>query len=125
MRLLLAVAEQAVLAGVRIDAAHRDPRRGDAGAHQRVVSAPDRSLDQAGLDSRDRVDQADMRGDVDDPQVGRRQHHRDFRCAGQRGQQFGVAGIAMAGGVQRFLVQRRGADGVDVAGIRQRDARSR
>ena len=59
---------------------------------------------------RDRVDQADMRGDVNDAQLRRHQHHRHFRRAGQMRQQFGVAGIFVAGGMQRFLGQRRGAD---------------
>ena len=44
---LLAVAEQAVLAGVRIDAAHPDERILDPGADQRVVAAADGALDQA------------------------------------------------------------------------------
>ena len=89
--------------------------RGDAGADERLVAAPDGALDQPRLDLRDRVDQADVRRDVDDPQLRRRQHHRDFRRAGQRGQQLGVAGEDVAAGVQRLLVERRGADRVDLA----------
>jgi hypothetical protein len=50
-----------------------------------------------------------------DPELGGRQHHRHLVGAGQLGQEFGVAGILVAGGVQGLLVQRRGADGVDLA----------
>ena len=56
---LLAVAEQTVLAGVRVDGADADPGVGDAGAPQALVAAPDGALDQAGLDLGDGIDQAE------------------------------------------------------------------
>jgi len=115
LRFFLAVPEQAVLSRVRVDRADRDPRRGDAGADQCIVSAPDGPFDQRRIDPGNRVDQADMRRAVNHPQVGCRQHHRDFGRGGQRCQQFRVPGIPVAGRMQGLLVQRRGADGVDVA----------
>jgi hypothetical protein len=67
---------------------------------------------QSRLDPGDGVQQADVGGDVDDPQPGRREHHRDFRRPGEMGEQFGMPGIAVPGGVQRLLAERGGADGV-------------
>ena len=87
----LAAAEQAVLAGMRIDAADADLRLGDAGTHQHLMSARDHALDQARLDLLDRIDEADMRGDMNDAQLRRYQHHRHFRRARQMRQQLGVA----------------------------------
>ena len=106
----LAAAEQAVLAGMRIDGADADLRIGDAGPHQHLMSARDHALDQTGLDLLDRIDQADMRGDVNDAQLRRDQHHRHFRRTGQMRQQLGMTGIFMSGRMQRFLGERRGAD---------------
>ncbi len=51
-----------------------------------------------------------MRGDVDDAQLGRHQHHGDFRRAGEFGEKLGMARILVACGVQSFLAQRRRAD---------------
>ena len=65
------------------------------------------------------VGQRDMRGDVAHPHVAvRQQHHRTARL-GQRRQHVGVAGIVVAGEVQRLLVQRCGDDGIDPSRQRQ------
>ncbi len=53
---LLAVAEQAVLAGVRVDAADADLRVRVAGVDEGLVAAADGALDEAGLDPVDGVD---------------------------------------------------------------------
>ncbi|MNV85143.1 hypothetical protein D3C71_1790750 [compost metagenome] len=56
---------------------------------------------------------------MDHPQLRRHQHHRHFVDVGQVREHFGVAGVLVATGVQRFLVQRRGADRIDLLGLGQ------
>ena len=56
-----------------------------------------------------------MRGHQDDAQAWPGQHHRDFGRAGQRCQQFGMAGIIMPARLQCFLVERRRDQGFDLA----------
>ena len=75
---LLAVAEQPVLAGVRVDAADADLRVRDAGATS--ASWPRRMVrsTRPGSILRDGVDEPDVRGHVDDPDLRRGEHHRDF-----------------------------------------------
>ncbi len=114
---LLAAAEEAVLARMRVDRADADPRIRESRLDQSVVAARDHPLDEARLDPRDGVDQPDMRRDVDHPELGRDQHHRDFRRAGERGQKLGMARIPVPGGVQRLLAQGRGADRRGLAGL--------
>jgi hypothetical protein len=53
---------------MRIDGADADLGMGDAGAHQHLMPARDHTLDEPGLDLRDRIQQADMRGDMNDAQ---------------------------------------------------------
>jgi hypothetical protein len=106
----LAVTEQAVLPGMRIDGADADLGVGDAGALHGVVAAPDGSFHQTGLNLVDRIDQADVRGDVDDLDHGRGQHHGRFLKPHEVRQQFPVARVEVPGLVQCDLVQRRGAD---------------
>ncbi|MDF2599832.1 MAG: hypothetical protein K0Q54_2655 [Methylobacterium brachiatum] len=107
---LLAMAEQAVLAGMRVDGTDADLRLSNAGLHQHRMPAGDDALDEAGLDPRDRVDQADMGRDVNHPELRGDQHHRHFRRPGEVRQHLGVAGKLVAGRVQRLLRQGRGAD---------------
>lgn len=104
---------------MRIDPAYADARLCDAGLHERRVAALDRALYEARLDFADRVDDPDMRGHMNHAQLRRHQHHRYFVDARQMREHFGVAGILVAAGVQRFLVERRRADGVDLPGFRQ------
>ncbi|GAA3097497.1 hypothetical protein GCM10020001_012350 [Nonomuraea salmonea] len=61
-----------------------------------------------------------MGGDVDDLDLGGREHHRHLLGAGQVGEQLGVAGEDVAGGVQGLLVERSRADRLHLAGHRQR-----
>ena len=88
---------------------------GVARAHQRVVPALHRALDQPGFDLGDGVDQPDVRGHVDDLHLGGGEHHGDLVDAHEVGQQFGVARVDVPGAVQRRLVQRRGADALHLA----------
>ena len=60
-----------------------------------------------------------MGGDVDDFEFGCGQHHRHFLGAGQVGEQLGVSGVDVPGGVQGFLVQRCGADRLHFAAHRE------
>ena len=50
---------------------------------------------------------------VDDSQTRRGEHHRDFGSASEIRQELSVPGESIAGGVHRFLAQRRGADCLD------------
>ena len=54
--------------------------------------------------------------DVADPQPVVHQHHAAALAAGELGQDLGVAGVAVAGQMQRLLADRRGHDGVDRTG---------
>ena len=67
--------EQAVLAGVRVDPAHRDPRRFDE-AVQRLVGQLDHLRDPRRRDPTDRLLQRHVGADVGDGEVTGRQHHR-------------------------------------------------
>ncbi len=58
-------------------------------------------------------------GDMDDPEIGRHQHHRHFRGAGQMGQHLGMAGKEMPGRMQSLLVEGRRADHIDLLRHRQ------
>ena len=74
------------------------------------MSARDGAFHQSGLDFRDGVDEADVRGHVQHLHLRRGEHHRHFRRSGQVRQQFGMSGKFVAGGVQRLLVQWSGTD---------------
>ncbi len=100
---------------MRIDAADADARIRDPGARQREVRAANDPLHQRRVDTFDGIEQSHVRGHVDHAQFRRHQHHGDFGRTGQRRQQFGVARILVARGMQRFLAERRGADGLRLA----------
>ncbi|MNO67013.1 hypothetical protein D3C76_578140 [compost metagenome] len=104
---------------MRVDAAYTDARPLDARLDQRRMTPLDGTLHQARLDLADRIDDADVRRDVNHPQLRRYQHHRDLVHVGQVGEQLGVAGVLVATGVQGFLVQRRGADRIYLPGLGQ------
>ena len=72
---LFAAAEQPVLAGMRIDAAHCEPWGRDAGSLKRFVSSTDRARHEPRLDQFDRVDDAEVGRHVDDAQAGGLEHH--------------------------------------------------
>jgi hypothetical protein len=108
----LLVAEQAALAGVRIE-----PGDGDARLARREPARcgggdPDRLEDRVEGDRLDRLAQRGVDRDQHGAQlvVGQHHAHRRRRRAGagrERLQHLGVAGVADAGGSERFLVDRR------------------
>ena len=73
-----AAAEEAVLAGVGIDAADADAGVGDAGVFEGEVGAGDGAFDEGGVDAVDGVEQADVGGDVDDAEFWGGEHHGNF-----------------------------------------------
>jgi hypothetical protein len=64
-----------VFTRVRIDATHTDARVLDSSACQCLLGAGNRALDQARRDLGNGVNQTDVRGDVDNLEFRRRQHH--------------------------------------------------
>src|SRR4029450_4829233 len=111
-------AEKAVLAGVWVEGADGEPRLaaaqlpyGRAGQFDCVGGAAPReeSGDLAVTD----VDRDERTGDV----VGG-EHHARLGGAGALSQDLGVPRVGDAGGVQRFLVDRSGSDGIDAPGER-------
>ena len=81
-RLFFAISEEAVLTRMGINAANTDARVCDSGASQCFLSTDDRALDQARLDPGNGVDQTNVRGNMDDLELRRREQHRDLRCTG-------------------------------------------
>ena len=113
--------EQAVLAAVRVDPRHRDPRRGDPHAPQVPVPGADRLQHPLRLRPVDRGAQRDVGRDVDDVQPLRGEQHPRRLLPGQVREQPGVAVVVVAGGVQRLLVDRRGDDARGPARLRPFD----
>ena len=101
---------------MRIDFANTDPAALDTGSFKDAVTSRDCAFDQPGFYPCDRVDQANVRRDMDDPEIGRREHHRDLIDTGQRREHFGVAWIEIAPGMQGLFVQGSRADRVDPTG---------
>ena len=64
-----------------------------------------------------------MDRDQNRPNVVVGEHHRHALGTAIIGQNFGMAGIADARASHRFLVDRRGDDAADLAGLRRRDGR--
>ena len=111
---LLLVAEQSVLAGMRIHRAHRDPRRRDApplpqGPRGRAAG-PHHPVRR---EQRGHIAERYVSGDQHHAELLRRQHHRDVHVPGEVRQPLGVPGVRKARQVERMLVRRRGDDGVD------------
>ena len=113
---LFSVSEEAVLTGVRVDGADANARAFDAGFDQGFLCPLDGALHQARVDGGYGIDQADVRGDMDDPEFGCHQQHADFLGAGEIGEHLGVSGKDVSRHVQGFLVERGGADGVRLFG---------
>jgi hypothetical protein len=86
---------------------------------KRRVATFDGALHQTRLDLADRVDDADVGGDVNHAQLWRHQHHRHFLDVGQVREHFSVPRVFVAPRVQRFLVQWRGADRIDLPRLGQ------
>ena len=118
-------AEQAVLAGVRVEPADGDPRRVEEPA-QRRVGQLDHVEHPAGLHPLDRLAQRAVRADVGDGEraaVGEagREHHRHPLHPAQLGDHLGVADERRVGELRRLLVHRHRDD----PGDRGRRARPR
>ena len=111
----LALAEQAVLAGVGVDATHRDPHGVDAQLRKGVVRQCDSPADALRIDEPDRFDQTHVNGHEDHVELGRREHHGKVGGAGVLRQDLGVTGKVVPPQVQRLLVQGGGADRIDRA----------
>ncbi|MNV58262.1 hypothetical protein D3C71_1506250 [compost metagenome] len=71
-----------------------------------------------GRNARDHVRQGHVYGHQQHTQFVVGQHHGEVLRGGAVGQDLGVAGIVDAGLVHGLLVQRRGNDGADTAGLR-------
>ncbi len=62
-----------------------------------------------------------MDGDEQDPELLIRQHHGKIGGPRLRGQDLGMSGVVDARRLHRLLVQRRGDDGIDLAGLGEAD----
>ena len=124
MIVLLFVAEQAVFAGVRIESADGEPRPCDSEPAHHAVGQPalgdDRRRREIGEHAAQRLMQRDVRdaqADRDERDLrspgGRVEHHGEVVDAAQLGQQLGVAGVVMAGRVERRFAERGRDDAVD------------
>ena len=109
MMLGVLVAEQPVLAGVRVEPADRDPRDVEEPTQRRV-----RQLDHVEntlrSDPVDRLAERTVRAHVRDGEVAAREHHRHLRRAAQRRDELGVADEAGIAELRRLLVHRHRDD---------------
>jgi hypothetical protein len=113
----LLATEQAPLAGVRVQAGHRDARRRHAHAAQRAIADLQGLQHVGAVDAFDGVAQRHVHGDQHHAQLGVGQHHAHRHTAGQLLQHLGVARIGAACGVQGFLVDRRGDQRPALSGL--------
>ena len=113
-------AEEAVLAGVRVEAADGDARRLEE-ASQRRVRELDHVEHPARLHPFDRLAQRAVRADVRDGEraavgEGGREHHRHPLHPAQLGDHLGVTDERRVGELRRLLVHRHRHDPGDAAG---------
>ena len=112
----LLVTKEALLAGVRVERAERQPRLGDAEPLlQRGAGDLAGAHDPVGGEQQRHIAKRDVGGDQDHAQAVARQHHRDVAAAGEVRQPFGVSGKRKTGEMQGMLLHRCGDDGVDFA----------
>ena len=122
----LLVAEQPPLAAVRVDGGHRDPRRSTEQRHEQVGQPPAGRLDARRRQPCNRRPQRLVKGRMHHAEPtattggigGQPEHHRrcGVRQAAGPGEQFGVAGHVVAGGMEGLLVERARHDGGGMAG---------
>jgi hypothetical protein len=110
---LLLVAQQAALAGVRIQAGQRQPRPRHPEAGQLGVREGDGRLQPLAGQQRGHVGQRHVHGGEHHRQAPRVEHHPDLAGAGQLGQQLGVPAPAQPGPRPRLLVDRTRGHRVD------------
>ena len=124
---LLLVAEQPILAGMRIERCHGDPGTSPAGqGPHRLVGQADLREDRVTTQQVEDPAQCHVQRHVDDPQAGRRivleiEHHRVIGGVAPLREDLGVPGMTNAGLVEGLLVQGQGGDRVDSSGERQVD----
>ena len=102
------VAEQAALAGVRVEPGDADAWSPQAEvAAQRTIGDRDRLLDPSGGDGAGNPRDAEVGGDQDHAQALPDHHHAHRYAAGQRGEQLGVTRGGDPGGHQVGFADRR------------------
>ena len=109
------VAEEALLAGVRVEPGHGDARAVDAQRQAGRLGQVDHLADARAGHPADGLFQRDMGGDVHHAQRATGQQHGHLFGPGALGQQFGVPGIMETGQVHGLFVQRGGDDGIHLA----------
>ena len=124
MRVLF-VAEQAAVAGVRVQRRHAQPRLAADQPPQQAVQQLGFLQHRRGREMAKHVAQGHVQRDVRHRQALHRQHHRELAHAGALGQDLRVAGIGQAGRVQSFLVQRGRHDAVGAPAFVSSMARQR
>ena len=114
-------AEQAVLAGVRIQARDGDVRLVPDDVARGLARQPRGGHDALGGDQLDGAPERDVRRDVHHAQPVRGQHHRHVLVghACEARQQLGMADADPARFAERLLVERRGDDRADLVVERQ------
>ena len=100
---------------MRVERGDRDARLADAEAMERVEGEFEDAGQPLGRDQRRHPGECDMGRDMGDPEVLVREQHAGVAASGEVGEHVGVAGIGVAGEVDRFLGDRRGDDRGDAA----------
>ena len=114
-RVDLLAAQVAALAGVRVQAQHRDHRRGDAEiVAQRRMRGPQHPAQQRRIDRIGDLAQRQVGGGQRDPDDVVGQHHHHL-AAGMPGEQFGGAGVGDPAFVDGGLLHRPGDHAGEVA----------
>ena len=102
-------AEMSALAGVRVEPAHGDARRGDREvAGERCRDDRDGLRDRFARDRRGDRGKRQVSGDERDAQAAADEQHDHARRVRARGEKFGVAGKRVAGVLEHALLHRRG-----------------
>ena len=117
------IAEKSAFAGMRVDAADRDPRLLDTEPAQGSIGRAQRAQHLLRRQAVEGLAQADMERRVDDSQARANQHKKHVVGVGpgRLGEQLRIAGERDAGLGNRGLVVRPGDDGVRFAGLGQPD----
>ena len=123
----LLVAEEAVLAGMRVEAGHGELGRGDAELAQGGIGGGDDRADPRPRDEVDRPAQADMQRRMDDARVVEAQHEEGIvrRHAGAARDERRIAVEGNPGRGDGALGVRRADNRIDMTGARRRDRRAR
>ena len=112
---LLLLAEQAALAGMGIEAGHRQARRADPQPAEQLGGDAHHGLQALGRDPARDLLEGDVGRHVRHPQLRTHEQHRHLRAVAEVGQQLGVPGVLVSRPPHRLLVERRRGQGVDPA----------